>query len=1505
VDVRRFGGNPQLDVEEKEGVVRVALTGAKYPGTDLPADMVCEARRGAVNWRMRVTLALGGLVLDAPLERWLAEAEPARGMARVEQVACALGASSRLSIHGEALAEFHPSWMLRLEGTRIAGIEGLGKPMAAEAVTLSLLGTDAASIIRPAPERRTLISLERGGNAWALDDELVQADGGHLHVQHSPFDVAQIEAGETPGQQPRRALVAWSKSEEATLAFQPAMGLGGRDGSPARLPLRSARYAVAFDPRGDQKALVARFGKDPVWVHTEGCSLEVGDGAGDAAFELVTRNGRTESVRCAPALLSVAAPLAGAIVEPTAMPEGAHIDFVQNGNPPVLRPLPRLPVPARPGAVVKPGPVKRPPVKLALQNFTVTVLRPDDMLALRFEFVNMQLNPGGEGGQIAIIDRNRPAYMLVHFPPQNIAEEAVFESSPEFDGGSAGNVSFPRPARSRLAGLSRLAFSVPTSVGTIPYTLEALLDWSKYELSVAPTALPLPAPRALPGLVMGTAGTGTIRRAAVTGRTVTPARASGPISYQSLPIGQRVYPITRPILRTNVRLTVVPKIEPPASTQTAIEAPYRLFLSPNVMAGWVHATAPVTSPVTAVTIDRRTGVRSLPARTELWHTRMAVRSKEGLVYDGRYGYSLENGVLQVVTISANTDEYDYYATLRAIWSPDYTPDKDMKKWPEHVDTPFLMSLDPRDRYEIVRLTSDYTIRYIKKTVNNREQVSRAEETYDPVPVSASRFMLTSLGVWMDVRGVWPYLQDQGMSVEEWRHEATMGRDQYVKVVYKGYLFPFGHQASLVKVTERKFEKTESGIVAYLRQRKFIVVRQPEKTFGDSRQVDNGLSVDRQMPFKRVRITTLVTPNIQQPKGLLAGQSAQAAFWPIVGTQPFNFHCIAWDNDGQASEFIAPLMFVSAENNVSFTSDMMRDVKTAYDASNASPNFYPTRNFAGQKVALAESQKPGDTTVEAQNVTFSAFIPKDPNALPDDQPCFYPVVTAAKIRMPAVEAVAPTGKQPTVKISDSYLKHGWDTATGRNAGQVFAETVGAKPSMALPAEKGGAMALPNLDISGLSRSFGPIGGAADALAGGTFDPMSFFANSAKLLGSIPLGSIIPKSFGDGTNIPKLTYEIARDANGLPTSVKAMLNWAPPILQDFPPDVPLFAASNKTNGKKAALTISAVLESQLDKSMAPKDPTYNVDVKITNFTVQLICIGVSFNALEFISKTGTAFDVNTDVDDVVFLGPLQFVNELRNNLHLDQFTDPPSLDVTSQGVSVGYSVAIPSLTVGLFSLANISLSAGMHVPFIGDPVSVSFDFCARDNPFTLTVLIFGGGGFFGVEVDPNGLKKLEASLEFGATFELNIGVASGGVHLMAGVYFCMAGNDTQLTGYVRCGGGMNVLGLISVSVEFYMSLTYENDGGQSKVWGQASLTIEISILFFSIGVTLSVEREFAGSGGASASLDGAQLAMLPDEEMHIAQANTKRVLRSTSSAPPPPAIGDMMTADDWAAYCGAFG
>jgi hypothetical protein len=56
---------------------------------------------------------------------------------------------------------------------------------------------------------------------------------------------------------------------------------------------------------------------------------------------------------------------------------------------------------------------------------------------------------------------------------------------------------------------------------------------------------------------------------------------------------------------------------------------------------------------------------------------------------------------------------------------------------------------------------------------------------------------------------------------------------------------------------------------------------------------------------------------------------------------------------------------------------------------------------------------------------------------------------------------------------------------------------------------------------------------------------------------------------------------------------------------------------------------------------------------------------------------------------------------------------------------------------------------------------------------------------------------------------------------------------------------VLGLISASLTFNLQLAYLKAGGESVVWGEATLTIEVEVLFFSASVSVKCRREFGGS------------------------------------------------------------
>ena len=236
---------------------------------------------------------------------------------------------------------------------------------------------------------------------------------------------------------------------------------------------------------------------------------------------------------------------------------------------------------------------------------------------------------------------------------------------------------------------------------------------------------------------------------------------------------------------------------------------------------------------------------------------------------------------------------------------------------------------------------------------------------------------------------------------------------------------------------------------------------------------------------------------------------------------------------------------------------------------------------------------------------------------------------------------------------------------------------------------------------------------------------------------------------------------------------------------------------------------------------------------------------FDHLSFKSGSTGKAEVDVVLNDIEFLGILGFIEVLKDLIPFDGFSDPPYLEVSPEGIVAGFSLALPSVAVGVFALSNMSLGADVSIPFLGKTVTVGFNFCTRERPFTLQVTFIGGGGWFLIRLSPDGLDVLELGLEAGATLSIDLGVASGSISAMIGVYMRLEGDGGSLAGYFRLRGEVDVLGIISASIELYLELKYVFDTG--KMHGLARLTIEIDVFIFSGSVTIECERQFAGSKG----------------------------------------------------------
>ncbi|MSR56220.1 MAG: hypothetical protein EXS05_00915 [Planctomycetaceae bacterium] len=955
-----------------------------------------------------------------------------------------------------------------------------------------------------------------------------------------------------------------------------------------------------------------------------------------------------------------------------------------------------------------------------------------------------------------------------------------------------------------------------------------------------------------------------------------PATARVPYNVAGLLDWSALEPNLNPIAAVGPNPTAdqvanVPAIAPPGALETAIELPYHLTISPNRDATWDHRLGPFTSR----------------GRTELWHTRLWRKTAAGPA----------------------EPTHDAPALLRAIWSPDYSsgafPD------PKARDNDlFRTAMSANDRHQIVILTSAFhgyevEINFLGLGGLHAlaagllsgaiDRVPRGTftftETYVPQPFGAELLMLSPLGGWLRSRGHWnppkrsrpivfhprPNFNDllqnlavipriaaggavvpapaaffeETLNLSEWIHVATQGRDHYVRIVYEGELWPFRHRAALVKVTERKFEDNGTTVGAYLIQRMFIIVREPVKQYAASA---------RATPFRQVRLTTLVTPDIADPLSTPTPiANTGQTFWVEVTTgpspidrAPFMFHAVGTDVAGHDVDFTVPLMFVSLDD----TDNHRPAVALGYN----SPAFFDRRValVPGQKLAFA-APDPAAATDNTRLVARKVHLVADAAGGP-------PPMLAALVQVPQVQELLGTDGATTIRHFAGYLSSDFDAASGvfaeiakinpgaATAANPFAAVTADTLGVAFSSEKAGGFATPNLGISSLTRKHGPVAGkVADAVAD-SFDPSAFFGKGlARLFGTFDLADLLPPATL-GQNAPKMVTTTKDIPGG--KQVVTTLDWKPAFLE---PTGRLAAGKVteiiKNDKGTSALAIHGEIVKQL-KTGGPPDPgSFTMTGTLNNFQVGVLSsVYIHFSMFSFTAKSGQKTDVTVSLDPeqpVEFRGDLAFIEELRKAIPPGLFGDGPSLDITPQGIRAGFSFALPPVSVGVFALKDVSLGAALTLPFISGKPVFDFNVSERQHPFLLAVSLFGGGGFFHLQLDTAGIKLLEAAFEFGAAAAIDIGVASGEVHIMAGIYFAMQRKENStdlaciLSGYLRLGGSLSVLGLIKVSVEFNLSFTY--DSVKDKAYGRATLTVQVEVLLFSTSVELTVERAFGGTSG----------------------------------------------------------
>jgi hypothetical protein len=1166
-------------------------------------------------------------------------------------------------------------------------------------------------------------------------------------------------------------------------------------------------------------------------------------------------------------------------------------------------------------------------------SFGVTLVRPKDLVALEFEFIGLALEKAADGSDQLVATTNPGGLIVVHFQPQHVFEEALLENPTP-------PAPLEKPVDARIAGRSRVVLRVPAGSPAIPLTSEALLEaLHRLEMNVAPNALP-PPPRVISPGVIADAGSFLDVRSATRTRNLAGAEERLAISSGLEPraaLAEPAFPTTRVASATATDVisgaatsdivavelppgivlspedqlifdeaVINPRPRLPLNVETALELPYRLILSPNHRGGWAHR----------VTAD----AGKKHGRHELWHTRLGVRDPG---------------------TGAVSERPSYLRTVRAIWSRDMLFDPDDPSTtagptpPEDevfgVGTP--TSLVPADRVEIVHLSSNF----------------RDLPGYTPKPIDTNRLMLTTLGGWLDSHA--DFTLDTPLNLVSWDHKAALGRDYFVKVVRKGRLFPWGHFAVKIEITERKFRAPDTS-TAYLWKRTFILVREPVRSYPESW---------RKFPFQSIHVKTLVTPNLYAvPAGNVPTHIK------IDAATPFRFKIEALDREGNLVHFDAVATWVP-QNGASVLPNHVRNPPNGAADLYEAYGDHRLSKLDGQRVAYSKNKKSDDTTYETTRIFFDGTVQGEQAAglaFPSVGVPYVVGVGHTDLNVEAIRHLVGQSAPTPFQYHLTYLKHGFppegSASAHANRGELLFQVKEGLPPVGLnfskKSDSSGGFVAPSLQISGLSRKTGPVSGSKlDDIAANKFDPKEFLKSiDALIFGVIPLSDIfalvtdaaggldaapsfitqsvdavtgflddlaafrarIEETAGDiddlrdkidevlaairalvgssdletaitnaetvidqldaligsflGTvdGLPNLLFAAKQDVKRRGRSIQDVLDAVKTGLRAFAtgldmaknltvklewraplqPDPAGFFVPNPTNGG-FLLAVEARA-----KQVGKKPPGVDVIAGIENFDVNVFgtaakLVTIPFERLVFKVESGKKPDVDVVFKGGVgFDGVLAFVETLSKLIPSQGFSDPPALEVDSEGIRSSFSIPIPSVTVGVFSLQNISIGAGFEVPFIGNPLNVSFNFCTRDEPFILTVMCIGGGGFFGIKLCPRGLLLLEAAFEARAQLALDFGVASGSVSIAVGVYFRLeqvgSNQEGSLTGYIRIHGEVDVLGgLISASITLLLELIYEFSSG--KLIGRATLTIEVSICFFSFSVEVTCERRLSGS------------------------------------------------------------
>jgi hypothetical protein len=1153
IDTRWFDGNPKLYVRSLPDRLRIVLSRALFPGTDLPGDLEIDARRHGAGWDARFLLRGFRWQATGSFDRWLLGLQDVSAPFHLDSVRLRGRAAPAFeAVHGTAA--FAPDW------SYIARTLEAGTCSFTEADSL-IAGFRLEIEHDGGDPPRTCIWADQTGLHDARCDESERRGGCSVRVQgtHSIFAAASRTGTD---------MIVQGREHDSRLVVHGRTALD--------VPAHDVELLHRFDE--GMHSWRAKLSTDSgVWVPFEDGALQLT--ADDTLPVRVASAGGASPFdpRCAPETAAFVVPVAGAD------------DAIFRRR----RTAGDCPITQFSGHSID------------LAPFDLHLRRRSDGLACVVRFRNVVLEHTLRGWSLKAAE-GKPAQIEFDLGSQHIREEAVYFTD-WCDGTQPPDVThpvIPVPDEQAVERLRKwpVVQGLPQGIGALPANdtpylkylevLKSPANLTGYEMFRRELAAemhnPIP-PTCSTGLTppkFERAGATHLLFDFAEGKSIPlgldalfgwGTSSSSPLkavfSRRAAPEGTMSIGVLDMEISDPRSIADAPASGPPEGNgklefATRIEAPALLVVSPVP----TRAAKPLWPTWSVSARPAQDGVDNDGA-SEVWNIRMT-----GVGLRAIYTTTLfPRG-------STHADPVAFKPFDTPLPYPN-SPDRDC----------FRASYDARDLHELVGLTGVYNYEALcgspqvtcPKDADARKPV---RGQYLSAPMKAELLLLSGLGASFRYRGAWSppsTVNSSGaLTVKRYLHNASLGRDTYVRFEYKGFLFPLGQPAILVKLTDRRFG-LEAGNrwVARLVQRFFIYIPGFARTFPAVAQPH-----ERMWGHAQTAMDAFTTPDLADPAGydVIPGMGI-TAFWPCLpgGTRdkPNNV-VFEYTDPLTKARYASPLIFV--DNSVAHNVDKLADVIVYWrtkvkDALAAIPTTWPVspsgpppprwprtgavaRHFAtvaSAKLPYIAGQRGDNTELETSCVLLSVSLPGEPGYDDSvdktaiqrklawssdmegrDQPPFYPVRRRAHVASTSAAVLSGQVRQEYLLEYDNvFLDAGLDSS--RNAATIFGVFVGRGMDLNFGQDtsRSGAAFSPSATMMHTSVKRGLVGGTnADLRKLGSirsldvkiqgepdkrpddFDPKKYFAQmlgDAKLLGVVRLVDILEVLLvASGTKVPTI-------------------------------------------------------------------------------------------------------------------------------------------------------------------------------------------------------------------------------------------------------------------------------------------------------------------------------------------------------------------------------------------------